>query len=236
MNRGQGRGRGRGRGAHGGRGAWGSDEEAAPEGPQPNVDMVAILAEMQAMRAEMNAMHQAGAGVAVGVAPIGGDAPISANDEGGGVAQSRGDPQQYLDLRGWCGMSLEQFAGTGAHIEAADWVSIATEKLDAFRIPHSEWARYATQMLKGEALVWWRNVQSSHSVVHGPISWGEFVNQFERRFYLVAFTNKMKTQLERCHQGMKTVVEYEVEFNQIVRFVPHVAHNEYEKARIFNRA
>jgi hypothetical protein len=120
MNRGQGRGCGRGRGAHGGRGAWGSDEEAAPEGPQPNVDMAAILAEMQAMRAEMNAMHQAGAGVAVGVAPIGGDAPISANDEGGGVAQSRGDPQQYLDLRGWCGMSLEQFAGTGAHIEAAD--------------------------------------------------------------------------------------------------------------------
>jgi hypothetical protein len=56
-----------------------------------------------------------------------------------------------------------------------------------------------------------------------------------RRFYPVAFTVKMKTQLERCHQGKKTVVEYEVEFNQIVRFVPHVAHNEYEKARIFHQ-
>jgi hypothetical protein len=29
------------------------------------------------------------------------------------------------------------------------------------------------------------------------------------------------------------VAEYEVEFNQIVRFVPPVAHNEYEKAGIF---
>jgi hypothetical protein len=47
--------------------------------------MAAILAEMQSMRAEMNAMHQAGASVAVGAAPIGGDAPISAID-GGGVA------------------------------------------------------------------------------------------------------------------------------------------------------
>jgi hypothetical protein len=82
-------------------------------------------------------------------------------------------------------------------------------------------------------LVWWRNVQSSRSVVHGPITWGEFVNQFERRFYLVAFTDKIKTQLERCHQGKKTVAEYEIEFNQIVRFVPHVVHNEYEKATIF---
>jgi hypothetical protein len=44
----------------------------------------------------------------------------------------------------------------------------------------------------------------------------------------------MKTQLERCHQGRKIVAEYEVEFNQIVRFVPHGAHNEYEKARIFH--
>jgi hypothetical protein len=39
-------GRGRGRGACGGRGVGGSVEEAAPEGPQPNVDMTAILAEM----------------------------------------------------------------------------------------------------------------------------------------------------------------------------------------------
>jgi hypothetical protein len=132
-------------------------------------------------------------------------------------------------------MSLEQFAGTGARIEAADWLSVATEKLDAFRIPQIEWVRYVTQLLKGEALVWWRNVQSSRSVVHGPITWGEFVNQFERMFYPVAFTDKMKTQLERCHRGKKTVAEYEVEFNQIVRFVPHVAHNEYEKARIFHQ-
>jgi hypothetical protein len=29
------------------------------------------------------------------------------------------------------------------------------------------------------------------------------------------------------------VAEYEVGFNQIVRFVPHVTHNEYGKAMIF---
>jgi hypothetical protein len=100
-------------------------------------------------------------------------------------------------------MSLEQFAGTGAPIEAANWLSAATKMLDAFRILQTEWVRYATQLLKGEALVWWRNVQSSRSVVHGPITWGLFVNQFERRFYPVAFTVKMKTQIERCHQGKK---------------------------------
>jgi hypothetical protein len=57
MNHSRGRGRGHGHGARGGRGARGGVEEASPEGPQPNVDMAAILAEMQAMRAKMNAMH-----------------------------------------------------------------------------------------------------------------------------------------------------------------------------------
>jgi hypothetical protein len=98
MNRGRGCGRGRGRGAHGGHGAGGGVEEAAPMGPQPNVDMAAILIEIQLMRAERNVMRQAGAGAAVGAAPTSGEAPISANDKGGGVAQPRGAPQQYLDL------------------------------------------------------------------------------------------------------------------------------------------
>jgi hypothetical protein len=98
MNHGRGHGRGRGHGARGGRGAGGGVEEAAPVGPQLNVNMAAILAEIQLMWVEINAMHQAGAGAAVGAAPTSGDAPISANDEGGGVAQSRGASQQYLDL------------------------------------------------------------------------------------------------------------------------------------------
>jgi hypothetical protein len=101
MNHGRGRGRGHGHGARRGRGVGGGVEEAAPEGPQPNVDMTAILAEMQSMRAEMNAMRQAGVGVNVGAAPTGGEAPISVNDKGGGVAQPRGAPHQYLDLRGY---------------------------------------------------------------------------------------------------------------------------------------
>jgi hypothetical protein len=47
MNCGRGLGRGHGCGARGGRSAGGDVEEATPEGPQPNVDMAAILAKMQ---------------------------------------------------------------------------------------------------------------------------------------------------------------------------------------------
>ncbi|KAF0922065.1 hypothetical protein E2562_024016 [Oryza meyeriana var. granulata] len=36
-------------------------------------------------------------------------------------------------------------------------------------------------------------------------------------------------------EDKKTVAEYEIGFNQIVRFVPHVAHDEVEKARQFRQ-
>jgi hypothetical protein len=57
MNHGSGHSYGRGHCARGGCGARGGEEEASPEGTQPNVDMAAILVEMQATQAEMNAMR-----------------------------------------------------------------------------------------------------------------------------------------------------------------------------------
>ena len=196
-----------------------------------NVDMAAMLAEMQAMHAELNAICQA---PELGAA-ANGFVPVAPS----GVATGGGEPlvalQRPLELRDWCGMSLEKFAGTGAPIEAADWLSAVIDKLESFHVPASDWVRYAHQLLKGEALVWWRNVQLSRPAARGPITWIEFVIQFEGRFYPVAFVDKMKTQLERCHQGKRTITEYEMDFNQIVRFVPHVAHDEYEQARIFRQ-
>jgi hypothetical protein len=56
----------------------------------------------------------------------------------------------------------------------------------------------------------------------------------ERRFYPVTFIEKMKIDLQSYKQDKKTITEYEVSFNKIVRFVPHVANNEVEKASQFH--
>jgi len=155
------RGRGRGHGGCGGRGGRG-ENEPAPEAPQ---DMAAILAEMQAMRAELNALCQ--------VPPNGGggtgDPPPSTT--GGSDPPAGGNVQRPLELRQWCGMHLELFAGNGAPVEAADWLSAVVDKLEAFQIPSPDWVRYAGQLLKGEALVWWRSVISSRNATSGPVTW-----------------------------------------------------------------
>ncbi|KAF0896555.1 hypothetical protein E2562_024693 [Oryza meyeriana var. granulata] len=55
--------------------------------------------------------------------------------------------------------------------------------------------------------------------------------EFEQRFYPATFLDKMKLDLNNYVQDKRIVAEYEIGFNEIVRFVPHVAHDEVEKAR-----
>ncbi|KAF0934120.1 hypothetical protein E2562_022810 [Oryza meyeriana var. granulata] len=112
-------------------------------------------------------------------------------------------PKSGVSLKEWVGMTLDNFDGSSTPVQAANWLSYVEDKMEAFEVLAQDRVRYGTQLLKGEAQIWWK----------------EFVRQFERRFY----------------PDKKTVAEYEIGFNQIVRFVPHVAHDEVEKARQFRQ-
>jgi hypothetical protein len=70
-------------------------------------------------------------------------------------------------------------------------------------------------------------VQSYHFAAYGHFTLYEFVNQLERRFYQVDFTDKTKTQLEWCHHGKKIVANYEIELYWTMRI---------RKQRSFDRA
>jgi hypothetical protein len=78
-------------------------------------------------------------------------------------------------------------------------------------------------------------VQAAHSSSPGVLSWDVFIRQFERRFYPVTFLEKMKIDLQSYKQEKKSATEYEVGFNKMVRFAPHVAYNEMEKASQFRQ-
>ncbi|XP_062230304.1 uncharacterized protein LOC133928029 [Phragmites australis] len=117
----------------------------------------------------------------------------------------------------------------------ADGPSYVEDKMEAFDVLAHDRVHFGTQLLKGEAQIWWKGVQSARTAAHGLLTWHEFVRQFERRFYLVTFLNRMKIDLNAYMQDKKSVAEYEVGFNQIVRFVPHVAHDEVEKAKHFHQ-
>jgi len=186
-----------------------------------------LLAMMQAMQNEIQNLRQ-------GV-PANGATPI--NDAGVGAAPANvGAPEMpipvsAISLMQWMGMKLDTFDGSGTSVQAADWLTYVEDKMDVFEVVYQDRVRFSTQLLKGEAQILWKGVQAAHPAMYGLMSWHDFVRQFERRFYPATFLDKMKMDLNNYVQDKKTVTEYEVGFNQIVRFVPHVAYNDMEKAR-----
>jgi hypothetical protein len=139
-------------------------------------------------------------------------------------------PVNGPSLMQWMDMKLDTFDGSGTPVEVADWLTYVEDKMDVFEIAFGDRVLFGTQLLKGEAQIWWRGMRAAHSSSPGYLTWDIFVRQFERRFYPVTFLEKMKIDLQSLKQEKKTVTEYEVGFNKMVHFVPHVAYNELEKA------
>jgi hypothetical protein len=157
----------------------------------------------------------------------GGTIPVGAAPGGGAKVPL---PVSGLSLMQWMAMKLDTFDGSGTPVEAVDWLTNMEDKMDVFEIVFGDRVRFGMQLLKGEAQIWWRGVHAAHSSSPRIMTWNVFIMQFERRFYLVTFLEKMKIDLQSYKQEKKLVTEYEVGFNKMVRFVPHVAYNELEKA------
>jgi hypothetical protein len=212
----------------------------SPQAPSgDSMSPAAMLAAMQAMQQELALLRQAipvapaGAAQGAGGGEVPGGAVPAGAVPGGGAEVPL--PVSGLSLMQWMGMKLDSFDGSGTPVEAADWLTYVEDKMNVFEIAYGDRVRFGTQLLKGEAQIWWRGVQAAHSSSPGVLSWDVFIRQFERRFYPVTFLEKMKIDLQSYKQEKKSVTEYEVGFNKMVRFVPHVAYNEMEKASQFRQ-
>jgi hypothetical protein len=218
-----------------GKGKRGSNGTATTEAPHDTQEALAVT--VWVMQQELVTLRQATPATATttvttSAAPATGAIPAT-------HAIPSGVPQVAILVNGvslvlWIGMKLDSIDGGGSPVEVADWLTYVEDKMDVFEVASGDCVHYGTQLLKGEAQIWWRCVQSSHSTP-GPLLWHVFVTQFERRFYPATYLDKMKIDLHNYRQEKMSVIEYEVGFNKIVHFVPHVACDEIEKAGQFRQ-
>jgi hypothetical protein len=97
----------------------------------------------------------------------GGAVPAGAAPGGGAEVPL---PVSGLSLMQWMGMKLVTFDGSGTPVEAADWLTVVEDKMDVFEIVYGDRVRFGTQLLKGEAQIWWRGMQAAHSSSPGVLS------------------------------------------------------------------
>jgi anti-sigma factor RsiW len=67
-------------------------------------------------------------------------------------------PVSGISLMQWIGMKLDSFDGSGSPVDVADWLTYVEDKMDVFEVVSGDCVHYGTQLLKGEAHIWWRGV------------------------------------------------------------------------------
>jgi hypothetical protein len=67
-------------------------------------------------------------------------------------------PVSGISWMQWIGMKLDSFDGIGSPVDAADCLTYVEDKLDVFEVVNGDHVRYGTELLKGEAQIWWRGV------------------------------------------------------------------------------
>jgi hypothetical protein len=147
----------------------------SPQVPsRDSMSPAAMLATMRAMQQELAILRQA-----IPVAPVGAAQGAGAREVPGGAIPTGAAPDggaevplpvSGLLLMQWMGMKLDTFDGSGTPVEVVDWLTYMEDKMNVFEIVYGDRVRFGTQLLKGEAQIWWRGVQAAHSSSPGVMS------------------------------------------------------------------
>jgi hypothetical protein len=144
----------------------------------------ALLAVLLVMQYELATLRQA-----IPIAPVGyalvaatQGATICAIPAGGILASAvlRGaakvaPPVSGISLMQWIGLKLDSFDDIGSPVEAADRLTYVEDKMNVIEVVYGDRVLYRTPLLKGEAQIWWRGVQTAHASAPSYLTWDVFV-------------------------------------------------------------
>jgi hypothetical protein len=114
---------------------------------------VAVLAALLVMLQELATLRQD-----ILVAPVGSASAATTQGATIGAIPVIVIPMDTISLMQWTGLQLDSYDGSGSPVEAIDWLTYVEDKMNVFEVVYGDRVCYGTQLLKGEAQIWWRAV------------------------------------------------------------------------------
>ena len=124
-----------------------------------------------------------------------------------------------------------EFKGFGEPVEARSWLKEMEKSFEIIGVAEGQKTVFATYLLKEEANHWWESKKAMEPA--GVVTWERFTELFLEKYYPEHMENKMEIKFLELKQNNKTVAEYEKEFTELSRFVPHFVDTDKKKARRF---
>ncbi|XP_077223352.1 uncharacterized protein LOC143856956 [Tasmannia lanceolata] len=118
--------------------------------------------------------------------------------------------------------------------DAESWLENAEKAFEVMNCNKNEVrVKYATYMLEGRALHWWKGIQRKYEHHQGPFTWAMFRTEFLARFFSRSTLYRMQQEFTQLVQGDMTVDDYEAEFDRLARFVPSLVPDDEAKRNKF---
>ncbi|XP_074356323.1 uncharacterized protein LOC141696029 [Apium graveolens] len=94
--------------------------------------------------------------------------------------------------------------------------------------------KYASYYLKDEASYWWESTKTLQAEGEA-ISWKKFIELFMENYLPIYMQDQLEMRFVDLKQENMIVVEYEVKFLELARFVPEYVNTEAKKAKRFQQ-
>lgn len=124
-----------------------------------------------------------------------------------------------------------EFKGFGEPVEARSWLKEMEKSFKIIGVEEGQKTIFATYLLKEEANYWWESKEAMEPA--GIVTWERFTELFLEKYFPEHMESKMEIKFLELKQNNRTVAEYEKEFTELSRFVPHFVDTDKKKARRF---
>ena len=127
------------------------------------------------------------------------------------------------------------FEGKPDPIFAERWIRQVEKTFEAIECRENQKVPFASFILEGKADTWWTSKRRMLEAGGNVVTWEQFKDAFYEQFFPDSVRFEKQQEFLSIHQGNRTVMEYDHHFTELAQFSPHIAFNESQRARHFER-
>ena len=143
--------------------------------------------------------------------------------------ENRPRDRRYDKLRKY---GAVDFLGSTDPLEVEKWLKRTERVLNMMQCTPNEKFDYAVSLLQGNAYDWWET--EPNATVQPPIlQWEDFLQEFRDNYMSEVYQDEKRKEFLNLKQNNMSIVDYEVQFNQLSRYASYMVATERDKCQKF---